>query len=87
MRPLHVATALDTDAATRPDFARGYHVQTVIEAIYRSSAGAGWVSCDLSTQQVRAAGAAQGLLVAPGDRTARVNGCWDSSADLTSRSG
>jgi hypothetical protein len=51
MRPLHVATALDTDAATRPDFARGYHVQTVIEAIYRSSEGAGWVSCDLSTRR------------------------------------
>jgi hypothetical protein len=35
--------AIAGDGQTRPDFARAYHVQSVIEAIYRSGEGAGWV--------------------------------------------
>jgi predicted dehydrogenase len=35
--------AIAGDGSARPDFARAYHVQTVIEAIYRSSEGDGWV--------------------------------------------
>lgn len=35
--------AIAGNAEARPDFARGYHVQSVIEAIYESAAGAGWV--------------------------------------------
>lgn len=30
-------------AEARPDFARGYHVQSVVEAIHHSAEGAGWV--------------------------------------------
>jgi predicted dehydrogenase len=35
--------AIDGKAEARPDFARGYHVQSTIEAIYHSADGAGWV--------------------------------------------
>jgi predicted dehydrogenase len=35
--------AIAGEADARPDFARGYHVQSVIEAVYRSTEGAGWV--------------------------------------------
>jgi predicted dehydrogenase len=35
--------AIAGDGNARPDFARAYHVQAVIEAIYRSGDGAGWV--------------------------------------------
>jgi hypothetical protein len=38
--------AIAGDGQARPDFARAYHVQSVIEAIYRSGEGgegAGWV--------------------------------------------
>jgi predicted dehydrogenase len=35
--------AIAGDGAARPDFARAYHVQAVIESIYRSGEGAGWV--------------------------------------------
>jgi predicted dehydrogenase len=35
--------AIAGDGEARPDFARGYHVQSVIESIHRSGAGDGWV--------------------------------------------
>jgi predicted dehydrogenase len=35
--------AIKGEAEARPDFARGYHVQSVIEAIHHSANGAGWV--------------------------------------------
>lgn len=35
--------AIAGEAEARPDFARAYHVQSVIEAIYHSAVGAGWV--------------------------------------------
>jgi predicted dehydrogenase len=35
--------AIAGEAEARPDFARGYHVQSVIEAIYQSAEGSGWV--------------------------------------------
>jgi predicted dehydrogenase len=35
--------AIAGEAEARPDFARGYHVQSVIEAIHHSAEGAGWV--------------------------------------------
>jgi predicted dehydrogenase len=35
--------AIDGEDTARPDFGRGYHVQSVIEAVYRSGEGAGWV--------------------------------------------
>ncbi len=35
--------AIGGEGEARPDFARGYHVQSVIEAIDRSGQGAGWV--------------------------------------------
>ena len=35
--------AIAGEAEPRPDFARGYHVQSVIEAIYHSGEGSGWV--------------------------------------------
>jgi predicted dehydrogenase len=38
-----MAGAIAGDGEGRPDFARAYHVQSVIESIYRSGEGAGWV--------------------------------------------
>jgi predicted dehydrogenase len=38
-----MAQAIDGKAEARPDFGRGYHVQSVIEAIHHSAEGAGWV--------------------------------------------
>jgi hypothetical protein len=35
--------AIAGDGQARPDFARAYHVQSVIEGIYRSGEGGGWV--------------------------------------------
>jgi predicted dehydrogenase len=35
--------AIAGEGVPRPDFARGYHVQSAIEAVYRSAQGAGWV--------------------------------------------
>ena len=35
--------AIAGETKARPDFQRGYHVQSVIEAVYRSADGAGWV--------------------------------------------
>ena len=35
--------AISGDGAARPDFARSYHVQTVIESIYRAGETAAWV--------------------------------------------
>jgi predicted dehydrogenase len=35
--------AIVGEGEARPDFTRGYHVQSVIESIYRSGAGGGWV--------------------------------------------
>jgi predicted dehydrogenase len=35
--------AIAGNGDARPDFARAYHVQSVIESIYRSGEGAGWV--------------------------------------------
>jgi predicted dehydrogenase len=35
--------AIGGNGEARPDFARGYHVQSVLEGIYASAAGAGWV--------------------------------------------
>lgn len=35
--------AVAKEAEARPDFERSYHVQSVIEAVYRSGDGAGWV--------------------------------------------
>jgi predicted dehydrogenase len=35
--------AIGGDGQARPDFARAYHVQTIIEAIYLSGDGGGWV--------------------------------------------
>jgi predicted dehydrogenase len=35
--------AIAGEGEARPDFARGYHVQSVIEAIHHSAEGAGWV--------------------------------------------
>lgn len=39
-----MSRAVAGEGGARPDFARAYHVQSVIEAVYRSGAGAGWVS-------------------------------------------
>jgi predicted dehydrogenase len=38
-----MTAAIDGTGEARPDFGRGYHVQSVIEGIYHSAAGAGWV--------------------------------------------
>jgi predicted dehydrogenase len=38
-----MADAIAGNGEARPDFARGYHVQSVIEAIYLSGQGSGWV--------------------------------------------
>jgi hypothetical protein len=35
--------AMAGKGAARPDFEHGHHVQSVIEAVYRSGDGAGWV--------------------------------------------
>ncbi len=35
--------AIAGEGNARPDFARGYHVQSAIEAMYRSAEGGGWV--------------------------------------------
>jgi predicted dehydrogenase len=40
---LLMTEAMAGRGTARPDFARGYHVQSVIEAVYRSGEGAGWV--------------------------------------------
>lgn len=43
-RSFHLmARAVEGEGEARPDFARGYHVQSTIEAIHRSAAGGGWV--------------------------------------------